>query len=114
MDQKLTLPLATDLKNNEFFEEDAISKSTIHANNNSFDKLNLDDDGQLEKPFTPSETNSLFEEEQQRPPEIEREACPNCQRSFFKGRLAPHLRSCTAERPLGKGKPKVQSRLINC
>lgn len=47
---KLSLP--TDTKdNNEFFDEDAISKSTIQALNNSFDKEQLDE--QIERPFTP-------------------------------------------------------------
>lgn len=87
MNQQFSLQLPTDAKENEFFEEDAISKSTIQALNNSFDKQQLDE--QIERPFTPSE------EEHYVPPQIEKEQCPNCSRSFFKGRLAPHLRSCT-------------------
>lgn len=60
-EKKYSLRLSTDVKENEFFEDDAISKSTIQGANNSFDKRNLDDD--VERPFTPSETQSILEEE---------------------------------------------------
>ncbi|KAM3139526.1 hypothetical protein pb186bvf_008362 [Paramecium bursaria] len=105
-EKKYSLRLSTDVKENEFFEDDAISKSTIQGANNSFDKRNLDDD--VERPFTPSETQSILEEE--RKIQIEKEQCPNCRRTFFKGRLAPHLRSCTAEKPLLKKKALSQKK----
>ncbi|CAD8123057.1 unnamed protein product [Paramecium sonneborni] len=95
---KLSLP--TDTKDNEFFDEDAISKSTIQALNNSFDKEQLDE--QIERPFTPIDTQI---------DSIPKEQCKFCKRQFFQGKLALHSRSCTADHPFLK-KSNKQKTLI--
>lgn len=51
---------------NEFFDlvDDAVSKSSIHPdnNNNSFDKCQLDDEQGIDRPFTPSEGHNSQDE----------------------------------------------------
>ncbi|CAD8185670.1 unnamed protein product [Paramecium octaurelia] len=97
---KLELP--TDIEKNEFFDEDAISKSTIQAVNNSFDKEQLDE--QIERPFTPVDTQIEM---------IPKEQCPHCKRQFFQGRLTLHLRSCTAEHPFVKKSKKQKTQTLH-
>ncbi|CAD8120403.1 unnamed protein product [Paramecium sonneborni] len=96
---KLTIPF--DNENDEFFDEDAISKSTIQALNNSFNKEQLDE--QIERPFTPLDVQIEI---------IPKEQCPHCKRQFFYGRLPLHLRSCTAEHPFVKKSKKQKTQAI--
>ncbi|CAD8119328.1 unnamed protein product [Paramecium sonneborni] len=95
------LTIAFDNENNELFDEDAISKSTIQALNNSFNKEQLDE--QIERPFTPLDIQIEM---------IPKEQCPYCKRQFFEGRLLLHLRSCTQEHPFVKKSKKQKTQTL--